>query len=81
MATPASARQDGIRHDPRRRVTPGRIRDLDTIDSELRLAALQRAARDHGERLPSIRVADALLDERRDWPGASRTVGPGRLAP
>jgi hypothetical protein len=39
------------------------MRDLDTIDSELRLvAALRRAARERGP-LPSIDVADALLDE------------------
>ena len=38
-----------------------------TIDSELRLvAALRRAARERGGPLPSIDVADALLDERRE---------------
>jgi hypothetical protein len=42
------------------------VRDLDTIDSELQLvAALRRAARERGGPLPSIGVADALLDERR----------------
>jgi hypothetical protein len=41
------------------------MRDLDTINSELRLvAALRRAARKRGGLLPSIDVADALLDER-----------------
>jgi hypothetical protein len=36
-----------------------------TIDSELRLvAALRRAARERGGPLPSIDVADALLDQR-----------------
>jgi hypothetical protein len=41
-----------------------RVRDIDTIDSELRLAAaLRRAARERGGPLPSITVADALLDE------------------
>jgi hypothetical protein len=41
------------------------MRDLDTIDSELRLvAALRRAARERGGPLPSIDVADALLDHR-----------------
>jgi hypothetical protein len=41
------------------------MRDLDTIDSELRLvAAFRRAARERGGPLPSIDVADALLDER-----------------
>ena len=44
----------------------------ETIDAELRLvAALRRAARERGGPLPSIDVADALLDERRelDWVG------------
>jgi hypothetical protein len=41
------------------------MRDLDTIDSELRLVVtLRRAARERGGPLPSIDVADALLDER-----------------
>jgi demethoxyubiquinone hydroxylase (CLK1/Coq7/Cat5 family) len=40
------------------------MRDIDTIDSELRLvASLRRAARERVGRLPSIDVADALLDE------------------
>jgi hypothetical protein len=38
---------------------------IETIHSELRLvAALRRAARERGGPLPSIDVADALLDER-----------------
>jgi hypothetical protein len=41
------------------------MRDIETIDSELRLvAALRRAARERGGPLPSIDVADTLLDER-----------------
>jgi hypothetical protein len=45
-----------------------RMRDLDTIDSELRLvAALRRAARERGGPLPSIDVADALLDEHNAY--------------
>ena len=45
-----------------------RMRDIDTIDSELRLvAALRRAARERGGPLPLAEVADALLDERREW--------------
>ena len=41
------------------------MRDFETIDSELRLvAALRRAAPERGGPLPSIDVADALLDER-----------------
>ena len=44
-----------------------RVRDIETIGSELRLvAALRRAARERGGPLPSIDVADALLDERRE---------------
>jgi hypothetical protein len=44
-----------------------RMRDIETIDAELRLvAALRRAARKRGGPLPSIDVADALLDERRE---------------
>ena len=42
------------------------MRDLDTIDSELRLVAiLRRATRSGLGPLPSIDMADALLDERR----------------
>ncbi|HXY66016.1 MAG TPA: hypothetical protein VEI45_17070 [Mycobacterium sp.] len=43
------------------------MRDLDTVDSELRLvAALRGAARERGGPLPSIAVANARLDERRE---------------
>jgi hypothetical protein len=43
------------------------MHNFETIDSELRLvAALRRAARERGGPLPSIDVADALLDERRE---------------
>jgi hypothetical protein len=43
------------------------MRDIETIDAELRLvAALRRAARKRGGPLPSIDVTDALLDERRE---------------
>jgi hypothetical protein len=43
------------------------VRDIETIDSERRLVAtLRRAARERGGPLPSIDVADALLDERRE---------------
>ena len=43
------------------------MRDIEIIDSELRLvAALRRAALKRGGPLPSIHVADALLDERRE---------------
>jgi hypothetical protein len=41
------------------------MREIETIDSELRLlAALRHAARERGGPLPSIDAADALLDER-----------------
>jgi hypothetical protein len=41
------------------------VRDIETIDAELRLvAAFRRAARERGGPLPSIDVEDALLDER-----------------
>jgi hypothetical protein len=44
-----------------------RVRDIETIDSELRwVAALRCAARERGGPMPSIDVADALLDERRE---------------
>ena len=44
-----------------------RMRGIDTIDAALRLvAALRRAAQERGGPLPSIDVADALLDERRE---------------
>jgi hypothetical protein len=47
--------------------TAGERRDIDTIDFELRLvAALRRAGRERSGPLPSIDVADALLDERRE---------------
>ena len=43
------------------------MRDIETVDSELRLvAALHRAAREGRGPLRSIAVADALLDERRE---------------
>jgi hypothetical protein len=41
------------------------MRDIETIDSGLRLVALHRAARERGGPLPPIAVAAALLDERR----------------
>jgi hypothetical protein len=43
------------------------MRDIETIASELRLAAaLPRAGRERVGALPSIDLADALLDERRE---------------
>jgi hypothetical protein len=41
------------------------MRGIETIDSEPRLVAtLRRAARERGGPLPSVDVADALLEER-----------------
>ena len=42
------------------------MRDIETIDAELRLVAAlrRRGARERGGPLPSTEVADALLDER-----------------
>ena len=52
------------------------MRDIETIDAELRLvAALRRAARERGGPLPSIDVADALLDERRGLAEWATTAG------
>jgi hypothetical protein len=47
------------------RSVPKSMRDIETIDSDLRsVAAVRRTARERGGPLPSIDVADALLDER-----------------
>jgi hypothetical protein len=49
------------------------MRDLDRIDSELRLVTdLRCAARERGGPPPSIDVADALLGERRELTGLPR---------
>jgi hypothetical protein len=43
----------------------GHVRDLDTVDAELRLlAAVRWTGREHGDE-PSSRHIDELLDERR----------------
>jgi hypothetical protein len=44
------------------------MHDIETIDAELRLVAIRRAARERGG--PSKCVADALLDERRELVGS-----------
>jgi hypothetical protein len=41
-----------------------RTRDRETIDSELRLAAVRRVCREQDGVLPSIGPVDELLDER-----------------
>ena len=57
------------------------MRDLDTIDSELRLVAvLRRAAHERGGPLPSIDVADALLDERSELTGVQKHLSWRRIA-
>jgi hypothetical protein len=49
------------------------MRDLESIGSELRLVVdLRCAARKRAGPLPSIDVADALLDERRELTGLPR---------
>jgi hypothetical protein len=49
------------------------MRDIETIDSESRLVAVLRgAARERVGSLPSIAVADALLDERDELTGLPR---------
>src|SRR5271166_6400643 len=51
------------------------MRDVDTIDSELRLlAAVRRPIREHGGR-PSSPQVDELLDERAELTKADRGVG------
>ena len=47
------------------------MRDLDTVDSELRLlAAVRRCIREHGGQ-PSSRHVDELLDERNQLIGTT----------
>ena len=49
------------------------MRDIETIDAELRLvAALRRAARERGGPPPWTAVADVLPDERRELTGLPR---------
>jgi hypothetical protein len=49
-----------------------RMRDLEVVDSELRLlAAVRRVCREQGGRVPAIGPVDELLDERRELTGSS----------
>jgi hypothetical protein len=49
------------------------VRDIETLDAELRLvAALRVRPGERGGPLPPIEVADALLDERRELIGLPR---------
>jgi hypothetical protein len=51
---------------------PRLVRDIETIDAELRLLApVRRACRELGGAVPSIGPVDALLDERRELTGSS----------
>jgi hypothetical protein len=51
---------------------PRLVRDIETIDAELRLLApVRRAWRELGGTVPSIGPVDALLDERRELTGSS----------
>jgi hypothetical protein len=52
----------------------GTMRDREAIDSELRLlAAVRRLCREEYGVRPSMRLADAPLDERAALPGRSGT--------
>jgi hypothetical protein len=65
----------GVLRAENRIVEGGQVRDVGTIDSEMRLVAvLRRAARERGGPLPSINVADALLDERRELTERATTL-------
>jgi hypothetical protein len=59
------------------------VRDLETIDSELRLtAAVRRVCREYDGRVPSITLVEELLDERGELTGSCPIVGPPqRLTP
>ncbi|MDT5044443.1 MAG: hypothetical protein QOG75_296 [Mycobacterium sp.] len=51
---------------------PRLVRDIETIDAELRLLApVRRACRELGGTVPSIGPVDALLDEHRELTGSS----------
>jgi hypothetical protein len=66
-----------LRRDTALRKLPA-TRDLDTIDSELRLvAAVRCVVRDEGGPMPTTAPMDELLDERlahRGWSGADAAV-------
>ena len=50
---------------------PRLVRDIETIDAELRLLAPVRRACELGGTVPSIGAVDALLDEHRELTGSS----------
>jgi len=65
----------------RRQAAQARTRDIEIIDSKLRLVVtLRRAARERGGPLPSAAVADARLDERTrvNWSSWTDQRGLGR---
>jgi hypothetical protein len=54
-----------------RLVTIPDMRDRETIDAELRLlVAVRRVCREQDGRVPSVRLIDALLDERSELTGS-----------
>jgi hypothetical protein len=56
------------------------MRAIETIDAEPRLVAvLRRAARERGGLLPSIDVADALLDERCELTEQGNQIAQARV--
>jgi hypothetical protein len=61
-------------------VEGGQVRDIETIDSELRLVAtLRHAAREQSGPSPSIDVAVALLDGRRELTELWNQIGLARV--
>lgn len=58
------------------------MRDLETIDSELRLiAAVRRVCREYDGRVPSMTLVDELLDERRELSTANEISPTRRIVP
>lgn len=54
------------------------MRDIETIDAEVRLVAASTPCGNRaGRPLPSIDVADAVLDERHEWTQRVTTVPAG----
>ena len=58
------------------------MRDLETVDSELRLlAAVRRVCREYDGRVPSMTLVDELLDERRELTALCDFVSPSCARP
>jgi hypothetical protein len=61
----ASLMLDGDLRTLSKSLTLAAVRDLETIDSRLRLlAAVRRVCREYDGRVPSTTLTDALLDDR-----------------